>query len=165
MHLYLYTCIHSLIIIKFVFTIFRHFYLYIHSLTIITLLFMIFVRHPHRLSTKCPRDETAVDEVYPWRNGWQRSVPETKCLETKCTHDKTSGDEVSLRRNGRRRNGGDKTAATKWRRRKGVYPFLKTHFQIEPISRYSLHYSPPDTYRSYMLTWLLPENIAFCVGD
>ena len=53
------------------------------------------------LATKGPRYETAGDELYPRQNRRRRSVPATKWQATKQ----------------RRRNGGDKTAATK-----GVYP-------------------------------------------
>ena len=57
-------------------------------------------------ATKCPRD---------------------KWLVTKCPRDEMAGDELYPRKNGRRRKcrrpkGGDETTATKWWRRKGVYP-------------------------------------------
>ena len=62
--------------------------------------------------SKCPRDETAGDEVFPQRNGRRRSVPATKWLATKCTRNEMAGDEVYPPQ-----NGGDEKAATKRQRR------------------------------------------------
>ena len=52
----------------------------------------------------------------------RQTVPATKRMATKWPRDEMAGDEVSPRRNARRRNGGNETAATKTRRRKGMYP-------------------------------------------
>ena len=59
----------------------------------------------------------------------RRSGSGTKWLETKCTRDETAGVKVSPWLNPWRRNGGEKTAETKRRRRKVIYP-KRLHDQL-----------------------------------
>ena len=43
-----------------------------------------------RQATKCPRDETAGEELRPRQNGWRRSVSSENMLATKCASDETA---------------------------------------------------------------------------
>ena len=79
--------------------------------------FKMFVRHPRPASTKCPCGKMAGDEVCQRQNDWWQSVPTTKWLATKCPRDEMASDEVP-----RNEMASDEMTATKWLRRKGVYP-------------------------------------------
>ena len=118
----IFICIHSLIIIRLIFTIFMHLHLHIHSLKCLSINYAVFicrlclhvcVHRPRRLSMKCPRDKMEGDEVSPRQNGWRRSVLVTKRLAMKCTRDEMGGDKMYPRRHGRWQNGSDEMAATK----------------------------------------------------
>ena len=78
-----------------------------YAVFICCLCLQLFVRHPCRLSTKCPRNKMAGDEVSQKWNSWRPSVPAPKWLATKCPRDEMAGDEVTPHRNGRQWNGCD----------------------------------------------------------
>ena len=113
MHKFRFTCVHSLTIIRLIFTLFMHLYLYLHSSIIITFMFIIFMHlylHMDVFILHPPRPSTKC--MSPRRNSWQRSVPAMKCQAKKCPRDEMAGDEVSTRQNGRQRNDGDKKGCT-----------------------------------------------------